>query len=79
MKWGEISSKELDEAVMLEAALFRETPEVIKNHFPNAQSNLDKSFDPQSVTYPPSASLQAQRFLREQQVLSSDFLFAMTI
>lgn len=82
MKWGEISPKELDEAVMLESALFREIPEELKNRFhdaPHLQRNQDKIFSPHSVMHPPSASLTAQRFLREQQVRNTDFLFAMTI
>ncbi|KAG2725094.1 hypothetical protein I3760_01G050400 [Carya illinoinensis] len=68
-EWGEISSKELDEAVMLESALFGERPEELKSRFhdaPHLQRNQDKIFC-HSVTHPPSASLTAQRFLREQQ------------
>ncbi|XP_041014982.1 plant UBX domain-containing protein 9 [Juglans microcarpa x Juglans regia] len=69
-EWGEISPKELDEAVMLESALFREIPEELKNRFhdaPHLQSNQGKIFSPHSGMHPPSASLTAQRFLREQQ------------
>lgn len=70
MKWGEISSEELDEAVMLENALFGEGS---TNHFhysPHLQINQDKSSSPHSVPNLPSPSITAQQLLREQQVLT---------
>jgi hypothetical protein len=69
MKWGEISSEELDEAVMLENALFGEGS---TNHFhysPHLQSNQESS-SPHSVPTLPSPSVAAQQLLREQQVLT---------
>lgn len=73
MKWGGISSKELNEAAMLEAAFFSEIPEGSSYHFPRAshlQSGPDRSVgsNPRPVRHPPSPSLTGQRLLREQQV-----------
>ncbi|KAE7999798.1 hypothetical protein FH972_004194 [Carpinus fangiana] len=65
-EWGEISSEELDEAVMLENALFGEGS---TNHFhysPHLQSNQESS-SPHSVPTLPSPSVAAQQLLREQQ------------
>lgn len=70
MKWGEISSEELDDAVMLENALFGEGS---TNHFhysPHLQSNPDKISGPHSVPNLPSPSVTAQQLLRKQQVLT---------
>lgn len=74
LKLGGISSKELDEALMLETALFAEISEGASNQSLNAPqvqscpenrvvSNL------QSVHHPISSPLLAKRLLKEQQVL----------
>lgn len=66
-EWGEISSEELDDAVMLENALFGEGS---TNHFhysPHLQSNPDKISGPHSVPNLPSPSVTAQQLLRKQQ------------
>ncbi|KAL1547588.1 hypothetical protein AAHA92_15928 [Salvia divinorum] len=57
-EWGYISSMERHEAVMLEAAMFGVVPEGVR-HFPQIM--------PWSAPRPPSASLAAQRLIREQQ------------
>lgn len=64
MKWGGISSKELDEAAMLETALFGEIPEG------TSQSGRDRTVRPdwQPVHNPQSPSLAAHHVLRQQQV-----------
>jgi len=70
MKWGEISSEELDEAFMLENALFSEGSTNRFHYSPHQQINQDKSSTPHSVPNLPSPSVTAQRLLREQQVLT---------
>lgn len=63
MKWGGISSKELDEAVMLESAIFRENSE-------GASHGSDRIVGPNQphVHRPQSPSLTACQVPREQQV-----------
>lgn len=61
MKWGGISSKELDEAALLETALFGEIPEG------TSQSGRDRTHC-QPVHDPQSPSLAAHHVLRQQQV-----------
>lgn len=64
-EWGGISSKELDEAVMLEAALFGEAATVCSKYL---QSDLDSNAGPSSSSgSSASSSVMAQRSLREQQ------------
>lgn len=44
MKWGGISSKELDEAMLLEAAMFGENSEgTSSQHTPHPHAAVDKS------------------------------------
>ncbi|XP_062154471.1 plant UBX domain-containing protein 8-like isoform X2 [Alnus glutinosa] len=66
-EWGEISSEELDEAFMLENALFGEGSTNRFHYSPHQQINQDKSSTPHSVPNLPSPSVTAQRLLREQQ------------
>lgn len=71
-EWGGMSSEELDEAVMIETALFGAIPEGTSNHAqhaPSLQSGQDRSFRSHSVPYPPLPSPTAQQSLslREQQ------------
>ncbi|KAL5221246.1 hypothetical protein ABZP36_025959 [Zizania latifolia] len=64
-EWGDISSEEHDEAVMLEAAMFGGIPEGAAYPF-SLPSNGNSSRYPTAVC-PPSPTLTAQRLLREQQ------------
>lgn len=64
MKWGGISSKELDEAVMLESALFHENSQGASHSGPDRISGPNH----QHVHHPQSPSLAARQMLREQQV-----------
>ncbi|KAM3746435.1 hypothetical protein ACB098_06G202200 [Castanea mollissima] len=69
-KWGGISLEELDDAAMIEAALFGQIPEGTSNHFQHAlnmQSGQDRSSPSHSVPHPPSPFLTEQQSLREQQ------------
>ncbi|XP_030932478.1 plant UBX domain-containing protein 9-like isoform X2 [Quercus lobata] len=71
-KWGGISLEELDDAAMIEAALFGKIPEGTSNHYqhaPNMQSGQDRSSSSHSVPHPPSPFLTEQQSLREQQEL----------
>ncbi|KAH9732854.1 Plant UBX domain-containing protein 8 [Citrus sinensis] len=64
-EWGGISSKELDEAVMLEAALFGEAATGCSKY---VQSDLDSNAGPGSSSGSrASSSVMAQQSLREQQ------------
>lgn len=66
LKWGGISSKELDEAVMLEAALFGEAATGCSKY---VQSDPDSNAGPGSSSGSrASSSVMAQQSLREQQV-----------
>ncbi|KAL0292912.1 UNVERIFIED_CONTAM: Plant UBX domain-containing protein 8, partial [Sesamum radiatum] len=72
--WGGISSKEHDEALMLEAAIFGGIPDGGGHRFPHAslqliQNGLDTSMGhfSRGTARPPSPSLVAQRLIREQQ------------
>ncbi|KAF3441276.1 hypothetical protein FNV43_RR15189 [Rhamnella rubrinervis] len=62
-EWGGISSKELDEAAMLETALFGEISEAASYSGPDKTVRPDQ----QPVRHPQSSSLAAHRVLREQQ------------
>lgn len=78
LKWGGISPKELQEAVMLEAALFNEIPEGTSDHpqyESHSQRGLDRNAGPNyaSDCHRLSSSAAAQQLLREQQV--STFLY----
>lgn len=64
MKWGGISSKELDEAAMLETALFGEISEGASHSGPDRTVRPDQ----QPVHHSQSPSLAPHRVLREQQV-----------
>ncbi|KAL5796267.1 hypothetical protein ACOSQ2_001087 [Xanthoceras sorbifolium] len=71
-EWGGISSKELDEAIMLEAALFAANSEGTSHsskYEPHQQSGPDRSVGPNSwpVSDASSSSVTPQRLLREQQ------------
>nr|XP_023874067.1 plant UBX domain-containing protein 9-like isoform X2 [Quercus suber]POF27293.1 plant ubx domain-containing protein 9 [Quercus suber] len=71
-KWGGISLEELDDAAMIEAALFGKIPEGTSNHFqhaPDMKSGQDRSSSSHSVPHPPSPFLTEQQSLREQQEL----------
>ncbi|KAF8653906.1 hypothetical protein HU200_062043 [Digitaria exilis] len=63
-KWGDISSEEHDEAVMLEAAMFGGIPEGAA--YPFSFPTRGRTHYPR-VARPPSPTLTAQRLLREQQ------------
>ncbi|XP_038684278.1 plant UBX domain-containing protein 9 isoform X2 [Tripterygium wilfordii] len=72
MKWGGISSSELDEAMMLEAALFGQIPEAASNQVQNVstpQSTSDRNADPDSRPVPNQQSplLTEQWLVRAQQ------------
>lgn len=76
MKWGGISSKELDEAILLEEALFGEAPKgTLVRRAPALRDVSDKSvgLNPQHVPPSPSPSNVAQQLL-QQQVLSCKWL-----
>ncbi|XP_048332722.1 plant UBX domain-containing protein 8 isoform X3 [Ziziphus jujuba] len=62
-EWGGISSKELDEAVMLESALFHENSQGASHSGPDRISGPNH----QHVHHPQSPSLAARQMLREQQ------------
>ncbi|KAJ4727019.1 plant UBX domain-containing protein 8-like [Melia azedarach] len=71
-EWGGISPKELQEAVMLEAALFNEIPEGTSDHpqyESHSQRGLDRNAGPNyaSDCHQLSSSAAAQQLLREQQ------------
>uniref|UniRef100_A0A7N2MDN4 UBX domain-containing protein n=1 Tax=Quercus lobata TaxID=97700 RepID=A0A7N2MDN4_QUELO len=71
-KWGGISLEELDDAAMIEAALFGKIPEGTSNHFqhaPNIQTGLDRSSSSHSVPHPPSPFLTEQQSLRDNRCL----------
>ncbi|WCJ23151.1 UBX domain-containing protein [Euphorbia peplus] len=66
--WSGISPKELDEAIILETALFGENHVgTSSKHSPHLKSASDQGSYPQQVPNHPSASLMSQRLLREQQ------------
>ncbi|KAL0373197.1 UNVERIFIED_CONTAM: Plant UBX domain-containing protein 8 [Sesamum calycinum] len=74
IEWGGISSKEHDEALMLEAAIFGGIPDGGGHRFPHASLQLIQNGLGTSVGHfsrrtarPPSPSLVAQRLIREQQ------------
>ncbi|TXG62796.1 hypothetical protein EZV62_009790 [Acer yangbiense] len=71
-EWGGISSTELDEAIMLEAALFGEKAEGTSHrskYEPHQQSGPDRSMGPSSwpLSDASSSSVTQHRLLREQQ------------
>ncbi|KAG8663902.1 plant UBX domain-containing protein 9 isoform X2 [Manihot esculenta] len=68
--WGGISSKELDEAMLLEAAMFGENSEgTSSQHTPHPHAAVDKSkgLHPPQVPHQPSQSLMDWQLIREQQ------------
>ncbi|XP_021904438.1 plant UBX domain-containing protein 9 isoform X2 [Carica papaya] len=71
VEWGSISSKELDEAVMLETALFGKVPEGTSSHLHTSHRQNDtqrsRNIDVQSGPCSPSQSLMEQRQLQEKQ------------
>lgn len=76
LKWGGLSSKELDEAVMLEAAIFGEaTSDSSKYLQSGLYGNAGPSSSSGSHTSPSSA--MTQQSLREQQV--SIFLYRLHV
>ncbi|XVF33399.1 hypothetical protein REPUB_Repub17cG0165300 [Reevesia pubescens] len=71
-EWGDISSEELDEAIMLETQLFSQIPEgpsYRPSHISNEQSGAGKSTGPglQAVSRPKSSSLMDRHLLRQKQ------------
>ncbi|XP_065864758.1 plant UBX domain-containing protein 8-like [Euphorbia lathyris] len=66
--WGSISPTELDEAILLETALFGENHVGTSlQHSPHLKSTSDQGPRPQQVSNHRSPSLTNQRLLREQQ------------
>lgn len=66
--WGGLSSKELDEAMVLENSFFGENPaETSFQRSPKLRSGSNQDIHPQKGSHHPSPSLVNQRLLREQQ------------
>ncbi|XP_022757213.1 plant UBX domain-containing protein 9 isoform X2 [Durio zibethinus] len=71
-EWGDISSEDLDEAIMLETQLFSQIPKgpsYHPSHISHEQSGPGRSASPglQAVSHPQSSSLVDLRLLRQQQ------------
>lgn len=80
MKWGGISSKELDEALMLETAMLAGISEGTSNqslNAPQVQSRPEEHVIPnlQPVHCPISPPLPESRLLKEQQVLAACYFY----
>ncbi|KAJ9171329.1 hypothetical protein P3X46_014714 [Hevea brasiliensis] len=68
--WGGISSRELDEAMLLEAAMFGENSEGTSSQptpHPHTAADKGKGIHPQQVPRQPSESLINRQLIREQQ------------